>query len=227
MDKYNLDNFTNENFLARFWAKVDVRGPDECWEWTASRKDNGYGQIGTSKVGVWMTHRVSYVIHYGEIPDGLSVCHTCDNRACVNPAHLWVGTVADNLADMRAKGRHPRGSGHGNSKLSDDDVVAIREAYASGGYTMVDLGNAYGVTHGTISYVVRGIGYAETDGYTRADWHNGERIHTAKLTEDVVREIRRLYATGEYSYRELGDLYGVSRDTIGDVVTRKSWYHVD
>jgi hypothetical protein len=89
----------------RFWLQVapmmDDRG---CWEWAGAISSNGYGAI------LWNSkllgpHRVSWILHYGDIPSGLIVCHTCDNRSCVNPAHLWLGTTRDNAIDMSRKGR--------------------------------------------------------------------------------------------------------------------------
>lgn len=97
----------------RFWAKVNKSGPipahvphlGECWEWTAYRMANGgYGQIRLPKKNL-SAHRASWLLTYGAIPEGMQVCHKCDNPPCVRPDHLFVGTAQDNMRDMIAKGR--------------------------------------------------------------------------------------------------------------------------
>lgn len=92
----------------RFWEKVDRRGPDECWEWKDSLGTTGYGQFCTydgQRNHTLKAHRVAYELTNGQIPDGLCVLHRCDNRRCVNPFHLFLGTRGDNWNDMISKGR--------------------------------------------------------------------------------------------------------------------------
>lgn len=87
----------------RFWSKVDRRGPDECWPWTACYSRNGYGWFGVNGKG-WVATRMAWFLTHGSPPDGF-VCHRCDNPQCVNPAHLFVGSHTDNMRDAVAKGR--------------------------------------------------------------------------------------------------------------------------
>lgn len=111
--------------------------PTACWEWLGNIAPNGYGSLRNSerKVNV-AAHRASYSINIGPIPFGMLVCHTCDNKVCCNPAHLFLGTPADNVADMDAKGRRrtiaPKGTANHNAKLTEADVLAIRQSELSG-----------------------------------------------------------------------------------------------
>jgi len=94
----------DKNVEKRFWSKVDVKSKNECWEWVAGKRRDGYGRftIGNKEA---LPHRVSYKIHNGRIPKNMLILHKCDNRACVNPNHLYAGTQQDNMDDMYRKGR--------------------------------------------------------------------------------------------------------------------------
>lgn len=144
----------------RFWAKVDIGGNEECWCWLGCTDRNGYGRSrfrGSTSEGA---HRIAWILTYGEIPDGLCVCHTCDNPGCVNPKHLFVGTHADNMADMVRKGRAGRGGyyhgGSNNSKLSKVEVLEIRRLRRETSLTLREIGEMFGVLATTIYNVVSG-----------------------------------------------------------------------
>ena len=141
----------------RFWAKVDVRGPDDCWEWTANTRD-GYGRIGSGgRRGTEVqAHCLSWELHNGEIPAGKFVLHTCDNRPCVNPAHLFLGTAGENSRDMVDKGRSSRGEHRPGSKLTRVKVIEARRRYASG-VTQIRIAQENGVSQSVISMAVRGV----------------------------------------------------------------------
>jgi hypothetical protein len=139
----------------RFWAKVDKSGgPDACWPWLGSCNTNGYGTF-RGFVPTEGTHRTAYILTYGPIPDEMCVCHSCDNPPCCNPAHLFLGTRNENMADMAQKGRaaDTAGEKNGHARLTEQDVLAIRAAVAAG-ITEQDLAPRYGVSRSAIGAVV-------------------------------------------------------------------------
>lgn len=93
-----------QKHIDKFWRKIDKKGSDECWEWIAGRTKAGYG-ITKTNGEYHLGHRLSWMIHNGDIPKGLFVCHSCDNPGCCNPQHLWLGTPHDNVIDAITKGR--------------------------------------------------------------------------------------------------------------------------
>lgn len=143
----------------RFWSKVDTSGgPDACWPFRGRLSYDGYGLIKIAGKNT-RTHRFSWALAHPDepIPPGIFVCHACDNPICVNPAHLWLGTNADNLADMVAKGRsfRPQGTLHNMAKLTDDQVRTIRARYAAGGVAQRRLAAEYGVSGRAILFVLQ------------------------------------------------------------------------
>ena len=137
----------------RFWEKVDIHfSSDECWNWLGALEVSGYGYLGdTRRQGSKKAHRLSYEIHCGKIPNGLCVCHKCDNRKCVNPTHLFLGTRADNNADRDRKGRVNRMYGESNpkAKLTDANISSIREMRENG-MTQQSIADRFGVSQHTI-----------------------------------------------------------------------------
>ena len=126
---------------------------DDCWLWQKSKTKQGYGQTTYKKKRMY-THRVSWTIHNGEIPDGAQVLHKCDTPPCVNPDHLFLGTNRDNVDDKIAKGRVPLGEQASGSKLTQKQVLEIRKLHAEGLLSQGQLGRNYGVSDVTINNIV-------------------------------------------------------------------------
>ena len=139
--------------MQRFWSKVDVRDVDDCWEWLGGKTRGGYGEF-FFEGSVRRAHRVAWMLEKGEIPEGSLILHSCDNPACVNPAHLSIGSHVDNAADMVARGRACVGEKQGSSRLTEKSVGEIRRRYAAGGVTIRELAAEHGVAEMTVSDVI-------------------------------------------------------------------------
>lgn len=128
-----------------------------CWIWTAAKMPKGYGQMKLPKTRKQeYAHRLAYMIHFGEIPDGKHVCHKCDNPSCVNPDHLFLGTAWDNLNDMKIKGRHLYGEKNTQSILTDEAVRKIKQLI-SDGQSQSKIAAMFNVHQVTISKIHRGL----------------------------------------------------------------------
>lgn len=136
----------------KFWEKVDKKSENDCWMWLGHIDRYGYGKFWN-----FLSHRFSWIDTFGNIPDGLYVCHKCDNPSCVNPRHLFLGTQLDNMQDMVKKGRIHSHIGEDNpkSKLSERDIYKIYRLYDAGlsGYKIAKM---FLVSKTNILGIVRG-----------------------------------------------------------------------
>jgi hypothetical protein len=137
--------------LERFWSKVNKS--DDCWNWTAATNKKGYG-IFDRDSGFATAHRYSYFLHFGEIPKNKIICHKCDNPKCVNPSHLFVGTIADNNKDKTNKNRQAKGAVTNKAKLTREDIIKIRKLTKN--TTLRKIATMFNVAHSTISSIKLG-----------------------------------------------------------------------
>lgn len=172
--------------LSRFWTKVAVRGPDECWPWQAGTDPCGYGKFKYDGRDVG-AHRFAYEAEKGEIEPGHVVRHRCDNPPCCNPRHLFACTHADNMADMVLKGRHksPNRDRHANTKLSEVDVAFIRTSSLPG----TELTRRFGVAKSTISYARRGPGPSFNKEKRRRVAEAAERLRNAAAQSESSTDV--------------------------------------
>lgn len=218
--------------VARFWSKVEKSTGNGCWNWNAGVSE-GYGVFSINGKPT-LAHRFSWTLANGPIPKisgryhGAVVMHACDNRLCVNPDHLRLGTQSDNVRDMIQKGRKvvapSNGEKHGNAKFTDADVVEIRLS----GKSDPELAAQYGVTP-------EAINYARTRGWRHikvkpVPWVSGKSLATrgdrnanARLNAEIVREIR---ASADKPGL-LAKKFGITPDYVTLIRKRKAWLHVD
>lgn len=247
---------------AAFWKKVEVT--DSCWLWTAATNMHGYGVYKATGDRQKRVHRLAYEQLVGPIPPGFNILHRCDVRRCLNPAHLFVGTQADNTRDAILKGRHPirpeslrppgapkyvrkgyrrgdehhsrtdpktvrRGEASPQARLTEADVLTIREQYAAG-VSQRALALKFSTHFGNIHAIIKRKSWVHVGGPSASDtrpttYAKGERNSNARLTPESVRNLRRRFAMGE-TKTALAREYGVSFPTVAAVVEGRAWRHV-
>ena len=210
----------------RFDAKF-VRGtPDDCWLWLGAKQGHGYGAFmvhsGDGTIGA---HRFAWTRANGPIPEGMHVLHRCDTPSCVNPAHLFLGTHAENMADRSRKGRQARLAGElaGMAKLNDVAVRVIRHLHARGVSTRA-LQEAYGITKSTVCQIVIGDTWRHIGGPLRARVRHGRPPR--KLTASDAADIRQRLQNGERA-KELAHEFGIDQSTVSGIKHNKLWRHAN
>jgi predicted XRE-type DNA-binding protein len=147
-----MKKYTPEHFFS-----VLFKQENGCWKWPKSLHKDGYGHL-TYHGKYWLASRLAWHLSNGDIPDGMCVCHKCDNPACCNPDHLFLGTHAENMNDMKHKGRRKKINAHeknGRAKLTKQDVMQIRHLYHAKKATQTQLAKLFGITQTSISLIVR------------------------------------------------------------------------
>lgn len=141
------------NTPEKLWTFIPRRAPDECWVWQSTIDKDGYGRFWLDGK-LALAHRLAFEQSTGLSAAGLLVCHRCDNRPCCNPAHLFLGTPADNLQDAADKGRMPRGENNAKARLTEDQVREIR-ALADAGMYQREIATRFGITQPNVGYICR------------------------------------------------------------------------
>lgn len=192
----------------RLWSKISMKQLDGCWEWQASRKGKRYGQIQVDGTPVG-AHRIAYQLVKGEIPEGLVVRHRCDNPFCCNPDHLEIGTYQDNTNDMIARQRQKkaRGEESGTSKLTEDQVIEIRNSDES----LRVLADRFGVSESSVGEARRGKTWTHLPPATK-------KVNcTRRLTDEQVKQIFLAAGTN----RAIGEAFGCSESFVRKIKSRK------
>lgn len=221
---YTCNGKYSQKDIKRFISKINIVsgfGPNgDCWEWIGyTRNDKGYGGFTPCDKHNYMAHRVSYEMFTGKlIHKEICVCHKCDNRKCVNPNHLFLGTVQDNIDDKINKNRQSIGEKHGCAKLTWIQVKEIRRLWNTNKYTQQKLADRFNIANSIINRIISNKIWIDST-YIK----NNSIEHRKKLHQEDVNKIRELYKTGKYSQYKLANLFGITQTAIGLIVNNKRW----
>ncbi len=197
-----------ESIPERYWSKVVKT--DGCWSWTGQRTDKGYGRLGAGpRAGAAIgAHRISWILNYGPIPEGMCVLHHCDTPPCTRPDHLWLGTTPDNNQDQFEKGRRAI-----SRQLTPQQVSEIKRLYASGQHTQKQIGAMFGIHQTGVGKMIRGETwqnpYAGTFRVPKVEYVPTFQKRV-KARPEVVEQMKQAYANGNHTYESISKQFGIS-----------------
>jgi hypothetical protein len=174
----------------RFHAGYEIDITTGCWDWIKLIQYTGYGYLHFEGKPTG-AHRVSWILHNGVIPLKMCVCHKCDNRKCVNPGHLFLGTKAENAYDKAAKGRAPKGNDNPYAKLTEELVLNLFTEYQTGDITQKEIAKKYDIAQSTVSNIVAGFSWRHVtklpnrrkelqDGESKRNGHKSESVQLTR-----------------------------------------------
>ncbi|MEN6512251.1 MAG: HNH endonuclease [Chloroherpetonaceae bacterium] len=193
----------------RFIKKT--KNENGCWIWKAQIFPTGYGSFYLNGKSI-LAHRASYLLFKGEIPNGMCICHKCDNPSCVNPDHLFLGTHKDNALDRSSKGRHGQ-----TPKISHIEMEEVFNLYQNG-YSQRELAKKYNLSQRSIfRYIRKKIPSKSL---------KGEGNNKTNLSNQDVINIRNMYVPYRMSCQKIANKYGLHVGTVDRIIRRETWAHV-
>lgn len=236
--------YCNQEIINRFWSKINFPEDclNDCWIYKGCVDKDGYGIFWTYKN--IRAHRFSYMIHnnFKDISQNILVLHTCDNPTCVNPKHLWLGTIDNNNKDKVHKGRSCYGSKHGKAILTEEDVkIILTDIWNDKYVSIIEIANKYKISITAISYILSSKSWIHITNQLQVPLLSiknkliptsnlkkgrpGSRNKSSKLLEKDVHYIKTKLLN-IYSIYEISKMYNVSKSTIAFIKQNRSWKHV-
>lgn len=210
---------------SRMIFEKNIEKTPTCWNWKGVLNRGGYGRIGTHG----LAHRKSYEYAYGPISKGKQVCHTCDNRKCVNPEHLFLGTITDNMEDKVNKNRQAKGSKIASAKLTEELVHDIRKMRLQGN-DYQSISSKFELTWDCVRRICKDDVWNhvplldETKAFKQVRRNARGEQASSKLKESEVKDIKRLI--GSVRTKDIAEKYGVSQSAICDIKQGRTWGHI-
>jgi len=232
---WNIPNYPIP-ILKKFWSYISLPQDlyNDEWIWNGTVNEGGYGVFFYNYTRT-MAHRLMYSCYYGSFDDSLFVCHKCDNPPCVNPNHLFLGTPKDNSVDMSIKGRSPRGSKSGTSKLHENDVLKILKDISLNRYsTILEITNNYNIQSMQIIRILQGKSWKhitknfdlnQLKNILKIQQNRGSNNPRAILSDSDVVDIKIRLKRGEKG-SHIAKLYGIYKGRVSDIKNGKQWAHI-